>query len=214
MGLIPIGSAPILTERIKALRTCILASASPRRKEILKNLGVEFEVFVTDVDETCSLTDPCLLAEELAARKGRAALNALLQKGEDLTDRVLIASDTTVSVDGVILGKPADEADARRMLRMLRGRAHTVVSGIYLSLNGREAVSHAVTEVEFAPMTDEDVDDYLQTGEPFGKAGAYAIQGIASAWIRGIKGDYFNVVGLPVYEMCALFLKNFQENFL
>lgn len=196
------------------MRSCILASASPRRKEILKNLGVEFEVFVTDVDETCSITDPCLLAEELASRKGRAAWDALQKQGVSVTDRVLIASDTTVSVDGMILGKPADEEDARRMLKLLRGRTHRVVSGIYLNLNGREAVSHAVTEVEFAPMTDADVEYYLQTKEPFGKAGSYAIQGIASAWIRGIRGDYFNVVGLPVYEMCDLFLKNFQENFL
>ncbi|MBR7099021.1 MAG: septum formation protein Maf [Clostridia bacterium] len=196
------------------MRSCILASASPRRKEILKNLGVEFEVFVTDVDESSELTDPNALAEELAARKGRAAWNALHQERYDTAGKVLIASDTTVSVDGEILGKPADAEDAKRMLRMLQGRAHKVVSGIYLMLDGKEAVSHAVTEVEFAPMTEEQIGYYLNTGEPFGKAGAYAIQGIASAWIRGIKGDYFNVVGLPVNRMCELFCENFQENFL
>ena len=196
------------------MRECILASASPRRKEILKNLGVEFEIFVTDVDESCEICDPALLAGELAARKGRAARERLKDLRKDTQGKVLIASDTTVSIDGQILGKPADETDARRMLNLLQGRSHSVVSGIYLNLDGKEAVSHSVTRVEFAPMTDADVDFYIQTGEPFGKAGAYAIQGIASAWIRGIVGDYFNVVGLPVNEMCELFFKNFGENFL
>ena len=99
------------------------------------------------------------------------------------------------------------------MLRMLQGGRHQVVSGIYLSLNGQEAVSHAVTEVEFAPMTEEDIDFYIKSGEPFGKAGAYGIQGMASAWIRGIHGDYFNVVGLPVNRMCEMFFEKFGENF-
>lgn len=196
------------------MRTCILASASPRRKEILKNLGVEFEVFVTDVDESSSITEPERLAEELSARKGRAAWQALTKSGADTAGKVLIASDTTVAADGMILGKPADAEDARRMLRMLQGRSHRVVSGIYLNLDGKEAVSHAVTEVEFAPMTEDDIEFYIQTGEPFGKAGAYAIQGVASAWIRGIRGDYFNVVGLPVNRMCEFFYENFAEKFL
>ena len=196
------------------MRSCILASASPRRKEILKNLGVDFEVFVTDTDESCDLTDPRLLAEELSARKGRAAKEMLQSLDIDLSGKVLIASDTTVSVDGMILGKPKDAEDARRMLRLLEGRSHSVVSGIYLCLDGKEAVSHALTEVEFAPMSDADIDFYIQSDEPFGKAGSYAIQGIASAWIRGIRGDYFNVVGLPVNRMCELFFEKFQENFL
>ena len=196
------------------MRSCILASASPRRKEILSNLGVPFEVFVTDADETSDITDPTVLAEELSARKGRAAWKALTESGADLADRVLIASDTTVSVDGLILGKPADAEDAKRMLGLLQGRRHRVVSGIYLCLNGEETVSHAITEVEFAPMTEDDIQAYVETGEPFGKAGAYAIQGMASAWIRGICGDYFNVVGLPVNRMCELFFEKFEEKFL
>ena len=195
------------------MRSCILASASPRRKEILSNLGVSFEVFVTDVDESCSITDPPLLAEELSARKGRAALQALQDRGVDLTDKLVIASDTTVAAGDLILGKPADADDARRMLRLLSGSRHRVVSGIYLALNGMEAVSHAVTEVDFAPMTEADIDFYISTGEPFGKAGAYGIQGVASAWIRGISGDYFNVVGLPVNRMCELFFEKFEEKF-
>ena len=196
------------------MRHCILASASPRRKEILEHLGVAFDIYVTDADESCSLTDPEALAEEIAARKGRAALERLRAEGRDLTNEVLIASDTTVSIGGEILGKPRDGEDARRMLRMLSGGTHRVVSGIYLLFNGKEAISHAVTEVEFAPMSEEEIEFYVQSGEPYGKAGAYAIQGLASAWIRGIKGDYFNVVGLPVNRMYELFFENFGENFL
>lgn len=196
------------------MRECILASASPRRKEILERLGVRFEVFHADVDESTDESDPEILAEELSARKGRAAQELLTHAGRDLTNRLLIASDTTVSVDREILGKPRDEADARRMLRLLGGRRHRVVSGIYLSLNGREALSHAVTEVDFAPMSERELEAYLRTGEPYGKAGAYAIQGIAAAWIRAIHGDYYNVVGLPVNRMCELYAEKFGENFL
>ena len=138
-------------------------------------------MFVSDVDESCELTDPTALAEEIAARKGRATKELLERQGYPLADRVLIASDTTVATDREILGKPRDEEDARRMLRALSGGTHRVVSGIYLLLNGREAVSHAVTEVTFAPMTEEEIELYIRSGEPFGKAGAYAIQGLASA---------------------------------
>ena len=191
-----------------------MASASPRRKEILSNLGVSFEVFVSDVDESSHLTDPRALAEEIAGRKGRATLQMLEAKGYPTAGKLLIASDTAVATRYEILGKPADEADARRMLRMLSGDTHRVVSGIYLALDGREAVSHAVTEVTFAPMTEEDIDTYLRSGEPFGKAGAYAIQGLASMWIREIRGDYFNVVGLPVNRMCELLLEQFGEKLI
>lgn len=195
------------------MRHCILASSSPRRKEILENLGIPFEVFVTDVDESTAETDPEPLVEELSARKGRAARERLLACGKDITDRLLIASDTVVSVDGEILGKPKDEKDAERMLRLLSGRSHRVVSGIYLNLNGREALSHAVTEVMFAPIGEKEMADYIRSGEPFGKAGSYAIQGLASVWVRGIRGDYFNVVGLPVNRMYELFSEKFGENF-
>lgn len=196
------------------MRECILASASPRRKEILANLGISFSVFATDADEHSCETDPARLAEELSARKGHAALSALRGAGTDTAGRVIIASDTTVFCAGEILGKPQDAEDARRMLTLLSGRRHEVVSGIWLSLDGREAVSHAVTEVEFMPLTDADISAYLATGEPFGKAGAYAIQGRAAAFIRGIAGDYFNVVGLPVNEMCTLYRTTFGERLI
>ena len=162
------------------MRECILASASPRRREILTNLGIPFTVFATDTDETTAETDPARLAEELSTRKGRAALAALHAAGTDTAGKVIIASDTTVCCAGEILGKPRDAEDARRMLRLLSGRRHEVVSGVWLSLDGR-------------------------------KAGAYAIQGRASAFIRSITGDYFNVVGLPVNCLCNLFRDTFHE---
>lgn len=196
------------------MRTCILASGSPRRREILTGLGLPFEVAVSDVDERTEETYPARLVEELSARKGRAVRSMLSADGRDLTGRLLIASDTSVFCGGEVLGKPRDAADARRMLTLLAGRRHEVVSGIWLSLDGKEAVSHAVTTVEFAPLTEQEIDAYIACGEPFGKAGAYAIQGRAAAFIRGIVGDYFNVVGLPVNRMCELYRETFGEGLL
>ena len=188
------------------MRHCILASASPRRKEILQQLGVPFEVFVTDVDESTDETSPTLLAEELSARKGRAARDMLLASGRELSGRLIIASDTTVSIDREILGKPKDDADAYRMLRLLSGRTHRVVSGIYLWMDGKEAVSHAVTEVDFAPLSEQEINDYIRMGEPYGKAGSYAIQGIGAALVEKYEGSYSNIVGLPT-ELLAEMLK-------
>jgi septum formation protein len=106
-----------------------------------------------------------------------------------------------VTLDGEFLGKPRDEADARRMLSMLRGRTHTVASGLALRMGGRTVTAHELTGVTFAPMSDEEITAYLATGESFGKAGAYAVQGYASRYITGLQGDYFNVVGLPVRRL-------------
>ena len=188
---------------------CILASASPRRREILERLGLEFTVFPADVDESSGERDPGLLCEELSRRKGEEAVRLLTAKGEDLTDRLVIASDTVVAIDGTILGKPQNADDARRMLRLLSGGTHRVASGIYLCRNRKSAVSHAVTEVTFAPLSDGQIERYLASGEPFGKAGAYAIQGIAGSFVREIRGDYFTVVGLPVNRMCELYRETF-----
>jgi septum formation protein len=116
-------------------------------------------------------------------------------------DTLILASDTLVTLDGEFLGKPRDEADARRMLSMLRGRTHTVASGLALRMGGRTVTAHELTGVTFAPMSDEEITAYLATGESFGKAGAYAVQGYASRYITGLQGDYFNVVGLPVRRL-------------
>lgn len=195
------------------MKQLILASKSPRRREILETLGVDFSVVTAETDESSAETDPERLVEELSLRKGRAVFEKLRAEGRLAPGTVILSSDTVVAVEGEILGKPRDEADARRMLSLLSGRTHRVVSGVaFLSEEG-EGVSHEVTEVEFSPMTEEDVSYYLSSVEPYDKAGAYAIQGKAAMWIRGIRGDYFNVVGLPVHRMCALYREIFKENF-
>ena len=192
----------------------ILASKSPRRREILENLGVAFEIVTADTDETSEERDPCRLVEILSRRKGEAVWDHLVAQGTDLRDAVVIASDTVVAVDGEILGKPRDAADARAMLQKLSGRRHEVVSGVCLIGAGKIGVAHEVTEVEFDVLDEETVDRYVREQKPYDKAGAYAIQGVASAYIRGIRGCYFNVVGLPVHRLNRLYEELFEEKFL
>ena len=179
----------------------VLASASPRRKEILTKLGLNFEIITSEADETSTEENPEKRVEILAERKGRAVEELLLSRGESLCDTLLIASDTLVHMDGEVLGKPHDRADAKKMLEALSGREHFVSSGVYLSYNGRGAASHMTTAVRFASLTAEEIEKYLDTSEPYDKAGSYGIQGIASLFIEGIEGDYFNVVGLPVRHL-------------
>ena len=170
----------------------ILASRSPRRSELLTAAGISFDVLAADIDETPHPNEaPDAYVERLAIEKARAVL--ALRPGA----RVL-GADTTVTIDGEILGKPVDEADAFRMLRLLNGRPHDVHTGVALvSATGvRSAV--ATTRVWFDTMTDEDISWYVATGEPVDRAGAYAIQGFASRFIPRIDGSYSNVVGLPV----------------
>ena len=176
----------------------ILASASPRRREILETLGVPFTVVTAETDETCELTDPGARVEAISARKCLAVQEFLSREGRIETNTLILASDTLVTLDGIFLGKPRDEEDACRMVGMLAGRGHTVASGIALWYKGQVVTAHALTTVHFAPMNQEEIDRYVKTGEPMGKAGAYAIQGQAARYITGIEGDYFNVVGLPV----------------
>lgn len=187
----------------------ILASKSPRRKEILQTLGIPFTVVTADTDESSTQTDPSLLVQQLSLRKGQAVQDMLTQDGKLSHDTLIIASDTVVALDGEILGKPQDRADAHRMLSGLQNSTHHVLSGIallYTDAQGlqRSAVSFASTAVHFSPMTEQDIALYLDSGEPYDKAGAYAIQGLAGRWITGIEGDYFNVVGLPANVMCDL----------
>ena len=170
----------------------ILASGSPRRAEILKNAGFDFIVRPTDVDET--IPDgivPCDAARELSRRKARAA--AALYP-ED----VVLASDTLVAPDNVLLGKPADESDAARMLRLLSGRRHTVYTGVCVRGGDREVCETVPTEVEFIALTEEKIRRYIATGEPMDKAGAYGIQGRGGMFIRQICGDFYAVMGLPI----------------
>ncbi len=179
----------------------ILASASPRRREILTTLGVDFTVRTADADETCDLTDLGARVEAISVKKCHAVRDLLAAEGSLDADTVILASDTLVTLDGVFLGKPRDEDDARHMIGMLRGRTHTVASGLAIYKDGRTITAHELTGVTFAPMSDQEIEAYLATGESFGKAGGYAIQGFAARFISGIEGDYFNVVGLPVRRL-------------
>lgn len=170
----------------------ILASRSPRRAELLAAAGIPFEVLAADIDETPREgEDPAAYVERLAIEKARAVL--ALRPGA-----VVLAADTTVTIDGLILGKPVDEQEATEMLQRLRGRVHEVFTGVALA--DAASVQSAVerTLVWFSLMTDEDISWYVASGEPVDRAGAYAIQGLASRFIPRIEGSYSNVVGLPV----------------
>lgn len=188
----------------------ILASASPRRREILAGLGLSFEILSADTDETCAIPDPCAYAEELARRKGQAAWAALklrLKEGRDDTDAVVISADTVVATEEEILGKPKDREDAFRMLSSLRGCEHMVVTGIGITVGGVTQTASCVTVVHVDDIPDEELTRYVDSGDPMDKAGAYGIQGAFSRWIRGIEGCYFNVVGLPVNALNRLFFE-------
>lgn len=173
----------------------ILASKSPRRKELMGLLFPQFEVQASDVDET--LPEGVSLGravELLALRKGQAVAGAE-------PDALVIAADTLVTLGSVILGKPTGREDAARMLRLLSGRVHQVYTGVALLEGDRTNRFHCVTDVEFSPLTEEEIRWYLSTGEPFDKAGAYGIQGYGARFIRGVREDFFNVMGLPVNEL-------------
>ncbi|MBM3756396.1 MAG: septum formation inhibitor Maf [Acidobacteria bacterium] len=169
----------------------ILASQSPRRKEILERAGFVFTVQVPDVDESV-LDDeaPQSYVRRIAARK---ATTIQLAPGD-----CVLAADTTVVVDNQTLGKPVDTVDAARMLGLLQGRSHEVLTGICIRFRNQIVVDGAVTLVHFDAMSDSDIARYVASGEPMDKAGAYGIQGLASRYITGIEGCYYNVMGLPV----------------
>jgi septum formation protein len=170
----------------------ILASASPRRQELLRKAGIEFVVRPADIPEV-PLADesPQVFAERMAREKALAV--------RDLSSHeAVLAADTVVTVAGEILGKPKDEHDAARMLRLLSGRKHLVISGVCLAGMTFEDVRSETTSVHFAAVSEEEIRDYVRGGEPMDKAGAYAIQGGASRFVTNVEGDYNNVVGLPV----------------
>lgn len=169
----------------------ILASGSPRRRELLALTGFPFEVDAPEVDETTDL-GAREAVEELCRRKGVAG--AALHPG-----CVVLAADTLVAMDNVPLGKPADEADAFRMLRSLTGRWHQVYTGVCaVSADGQVYTGVDASDVRFGPMTDEEIRAYIATGEPMDKAGAYALQGIASQWIEEVRGTPSGIIGLPM----------------
>jgi septum formation protein len=169
----------------------ILASGSPRRREILTAAGIPFRVAAPGIDEE---PEPGESAESYVRRLARDKARALSCGEGD----IILAADTVVTVDGQILEKPHDAADARRMLGLLSGRRHEVITGVCLRTSSRELVAHECTAVHFVTMSEREIDEYVASGEPLDKAGAYGIQGLASKFIDRIEGCYFNVVGLPV----------------
>ena len=171
----------------------ILASGSPRRKEILSNLGVAFKVVIPDVDEA---VEPSLAPGEAVRVISKRKALAVSRKAEG----VIIAADTVVFFNGKILGKPRDEKDAYAMLSALSGSRHQVFTGVTIINNGREESFVSETAVEFYALTDKEILDYIASGEPMDKAGAYGIQGLGALFVKRIEGDYLNTVGLPAAE--------------
>lgn len=198
-----------------------LASASPRRRELLDQIGIKYEVRVSGTDENVGLEDPALLVEELSRRKALTVTEELLEEGK--TDFIVIGADTVVSCDGKVLGKPAGRADAIRMLGNLSGRSHEVYTGVTVvkkdnapesalesgEMEGSLNINtfHEETKVTFYEMSLSEINEYVDTCDPMDKAGAYGIQGFCARYIKGIEGDYNNVVGLPIGHLYQL-LKN------
>lgn len=179
----------------------LLASSSPRRRELMARITPDFSVCTADVDEAAVVlaaphAAPALLAQRLAEVKCRAA-------ARKHPEAAVIGCDTVVDVDGVVFGKPKDRDDARRMLRALSGRVHLVHTGVFLCAGGCETGFADTTRVRFAPLSDAEIDAYTATGDPYDKAGAYGIQSGASKFVAGIDGCFFNVMGLPVARLYA-----------
>ncbi len=169
----------------------VLASQSPRRAELLRSAGIEFEVRPVILDETpLPDEDPEAHVKRLAQQKAKSAVAR--------EDQIVLGADTVVVIDGEILGKPANGADADRMLRLLSGRKHEVLTGVCLKTGARVVTDWATTRVWFLQLSDDEIEEYVKSGEPLDKAGAYAIQGLASKFIERIDGSYSNVVGLPI----------------
>ena len=176
----------------------ILASKSPRRRELLGLIRTGFSVADAQADETLPAgiapRDAALLLSQVKARAAAAM-------PQFTADDVIIGSDTLVALDGTILGKPHDAADAKRMLRLLSGKTHTVCTGVTVIRGAREQSLVNVTAVTFYPLTDAEIDAYVATGDPMDKAGAYGIQGVGSVLVQKIDGDFFSVMGLPVAQL-------------
>lgn len=197
-------------------KSIILASASPRRRELLAQIGLSYQVVVSDVEEKTKSHKPWEIVEELSSLKAGAVFDRLLEEKFRKTTPepfVVIGADTVVALGEQIMGKPKDEQDAVRMLSLLQGKTHQVYTGVTLVYTKEEGKIgrtsfHEKTDVAMYPVSQEEIRAYVATGEPMDKAGAYGIQGRCAAFIKGICGDYNNVVGLPVgrlyQELCRL----------
>ncbi|MDO4965862.1 MAG: Maf family protein [Lachnospiraceae bacterium] len=182
------------------MKRIVLASGSPRRKELLAKLHIDFEIITSDVDENIDFVSPEEMVENLALRKAKAVFDSL-----DDNDLLVIGADTIVYYDGEVLGKPEDEEEARAMISMLSERTHQVYTGVALCTRIDGAISfktfHDKTDVTFYPIDRFDIDAYIKTGSPMDKAGAYGIQDDFAIHVKKIEGDYNNVVGLPIAKL-------------
>lgn len=185
----------------------VLASASPRRSELLSQAGFEFTVIPSKGEEIITTSYPAEVVEELSLQKAREVAGRILDGTEPVKDfNVVIGADTVVAADHRILGKPSDREDARRMIEMLQGNVHQVYTGVTLIVkdsegNVRISTFHERTDVDVCEMDKEEIEAYIDTKEPYDKAGAYGIQGSFGIYIRGIRGCYYNVVGLPISRL-------------
>ena len=186
--------------------TLILASASPRRRELLTQAGYEFRVHPAHIPEDpLPGEDPIAYVTRLARQKAEAVFTALSSSEPEIQAQIqVLGADTTVTLDKAILGKPESAEDAARMLRLLSGRTHRVITGVSLVTADATQTAAEVTAVQFLTLSEAEIQAYIATGEPMDKAGAYAIQGHAARWIPRIQGCYFNVVGLPISLVSTL----------
>jgi septum formation protein len=194
-----------------------LASQSPRRRQLLEQMGVRHELLLPGPDEDAEALEAAIDGEDperYVVRVTQAKLDAALArlKARALAQAPVLCSDTTVTIDRQILGKPADAQDAARMLGLLAGRTHRVITAVAIGLGERREAALCISEVDFAPLSAEQIGRYVDGGEPFGKAGAYAIQSQAAAWISRIAGSYSGIMGLPLYETAQL-LKSWGVEF-
>ncbi len=181
----------------------ILASGSPRRKELLTQLGLSFQVLVSDADETVDKSPPP--ADQVALISRRKAEAVAYKAGPDA---LVIAADTIVALDGQVMGKPHSREEAFQMLSLIQGKTHQVYTGLTLQ-RGQQTQTHVeCTAVTFRPMSWAEIKAYVASGEPMDKAGAYGIQGLGGVFVEGIQGDYFNVMGLPICQL-GMALKSF-----
>lgn len=188
-----------------------LASASPRRQALLRQIGIEFEVITTDIDERPRVGEsPAALVARLAREKALAGLRLARERG--LVPRPVLGADTEVVLDGEVLGKPTDAPHARAMLARLAGRTHAVLTAVCVRRDGVERAAVSESRVTFGALDDKTIAEYVASGEPLDKAGAYAIQGRAGAFIARLEGSYSGVMGLPLYEVSEL-LKGIGETF-
>ncbi len=191
------------------MKKLILASKSPRRHEILNLAGLDHEIKVSDADENLSFgIGAAEAAKEISMRKAIAVKDEL---GENLSDTVILAADTVVEVDGEIYGKPRDKEDARKMLLQLSGSVHFVHTGFTVIDKDKIFSETVTTEVTMRELSEDEIKGYIESGDPMDKAGAYGIQGMGGAFVSSLKGDYFNVVGLPLCRVCSV-LKEYGIN--